>query len=151
MTAAVLLLFVAFVRAPGTGPLTVNNIQTINGQVFIIQGGFTVLGTSFIPSTANSPGTQGCSWTTGGVCQFATTTSDWILSVLLTLNMVPQAQTTYTTGLTGTPQIAGTSFVGMFMPFSVATTATSGSTMSFLFDLQTTTLPSTTGFVITVR
>lgn len=149
-TAIILLLLVGFTSATATAPVTTTTVQTLAGAIFKITGAFTVIAAGYAPQGAtSSTGTNPCTWVSNappgpspaGVCTTATVTGNWALEVNMQLNSGFVAGT-----YTILESVVGIS--GIPMSFSVPSTATPGSVLSFVFDLATTTLPATT--VITV-
>jgi hypothetical protein len=135
--ATVMLLFVGLASATQTAPLTFNNIQELNGQIFRITGAFTFAVAGFHGAGSNATATSPCSWTStnlNGVnaplCNTAETQGDWIYEVIMRLNTVPHVDTPYTM-LVHMNAISGAIF------FDVPSNATANSYTVFDFDAGT--------------
>jgi hypothetical protein len=137
IAATAMLLFIGFASATQTAPLTFNNIQELNGQIFKINGGFTFVVAGFHAAGANATATNSCSWTSTNfsgvnapVCTTNLTAGDWIYEVIMRLNTVPPVNTPYT-------MLVHMNAISNAIFFNVPSNATANTYTVFDFDAGT--------------
>jgi hypothetical protein len=89
-------LFAAYSFATNVDVTTLT-VQSENGVLFNINGGFTAASNGFsaIPS-AGTASTQPATWTSGNIVQTALTAGHWYYSLTLTITASATTSTTYT-------------------------------------------------------
>ncbi len=127
---------------------TTTTNQAQNGVLFNVAGGFTAASNGYLVIQATSAtSAQPCTWATGGTCQTALTAGNWEYSLTLTLNAAATASTTYTVTV---QQNTGTGYTTLgTRTVTTLATITAGQTMTFLFDLGSTSFTAPVGIVIT--
>jgi hypothetical protein len=151
--ATLLTLFAGAAYATTSSPVTTTTLQSLNGVVLNITGGFTATSITLLPSTITQAATSSCTWASNGQCNTATISGNWNVYVQLQLNTVPAAATSYTVIFGDGQAIVGTN---PFSPvrtisFSVPSTSTAASTMFFVFDSGSTNLVGGTFFTVAVQ
>ena len=144
----VIALFAAYSFASSVN-VTTATVQSENGVLFNVNGGFTAVsnGFSVVQSTA-SASTQPATWTPSGIIQTALAAGHWYYSLTLTIAAAATASTTYTVTVswnTGT----GYTTLGTLQVTSPST-ITAGQTMNFYIDTGLTTFSAPTALTITV-
>lgn len=129
--------------------VTTTTIQSENGVLFNVNGGFTAVsnGFSVVQSTA-AASTQPLTWAPGGTCQTALTAGDWYYNVTLTLAATAAASHTYTVTVTWN---TGTGYTPLgALQFTTLATITAGQIMNFCIDTTLTTFNAPAAMTITV-
>lgn len=146
---SLILLTLASATSPATTTTTVT-VQNLAGVQIVITNAFSILpggsnwALALMVLNSTGPSTLGCIWTQYATCQAFTVVGDWGVIVALQLNKVPSTTTSY--------KITSISpYLQSYETFSVPSTATVGSFMSFILNLGSPTLPSATGFIIDVE
>ena len=136
LAVAGMLLAAGLVHGLGSAPLTTNTVQSLSGVITKITGAFTVTLVQYV-ANGNTYGASGpCTWAPASVCFTASTSGDWLVYVGVQLNIAPSISTNYVIqeGIVGVQANSIT--------FSVPSTATTPSIMTFSFDTGQATLNS---------
>ena len=129
---------------------TSTTIQTENGVLFNVNGGFTAASNGFsVVQNTGTATTLPATWANGGTVQTALTAGHWYYSLTLTLTGSASASTTYTVTVTWNTG-AGYSTLGSALTVTTLATITTGQTMTFLIDTGVTTFNAPAALTITV-
>jgi hypothetical protein len=129
--------------------VTSSTIQSENGVVFNVNGGFTAAsnGFSVVQSTA-SASTQPATWSSGGTVQTALTAGHWYYSLNLTIAAAASPSTTYTVTVSWNTG-SGYSTLGTLQVTTPAS-ITAGQMMYFYMDTGLTTFSAPVAMTVTV-
>jgi hypothetical protein len=130
--------------------VTNTTVQTENGVLFNVNGGFTGSSNGFIVTQSAASATSlPATWANGGTVTTATTAGNWQYSVTVTLNSGASTSTTYTVTVqwnTGSGYIT----MGTALTFTTLSTITAGQTMTFVFSTGVTSFNAPVGLLITI-
>jgi hypothetical protein len=144
----IIALFAAYSFATSVN-VTTSTVQSENGVLFNVSGGFTAVsnGFSVVQSTAVASA-QPATWTPSGTVQTALTAGHWYYSVTLTLAASATASTTYTVTVTWN---TGTGYTTLgTLQVTTLATITAAQTMTFYIDTGLTTFNAPTALTVTV-
>ncbi len=129
--------------------VTTSTIQTENGVLFNVVGGFTAASNGFsVIQSAGAASTQPATWSNGGAVQTALVAGRWYYSLTLTITATATPSTTYTTTVTWNTG-SGYTTLGTLQVTTPAT-ITAGQTMTFLMDTGQTSFNGPAALTITV-
>ncbi len=123
--------------------------QSQYGVSYNVTGAFTAADRGFqVVPVGVAASSQPCTWANTGICQTGLTQGHYEYTLLLTLNTVPGATTTYTVTVKW-DQGTGQSQMGQ-LTVSVPNTATAGNSMTFNFDTAGTSFTAPLSIDVTV-
>ncbi len=123
--------------------------QSQYGVSYNVTGAFTAADRGFqVVPVGVAASSQPCTWANTGICQTGLTQGHYEYMLLLTLNTVPGATTTYTVTVKW-DQGTGQSQMGQ-LTVSVPNTATAGNSMTFNFDTAGTSFTTPLSIDVTV-
>ena len=129
--------------------VTTSTIQSENGVLFNVIGGFTAASNGFtVVQSAGSASTQPATWAPSGTVQTALVAGHWYYSLTLTLTAAATASTTYTVTVTWNTG-SGYTTLGTLQVTTLAT-ITATQTMNFYIDTGVTTFSGPAALTITV-
>ena len=139
----------AIVSFAVTVTTTTTTNQAQSGVLFNVAGGFTAASNGYVVVQATAAASANpCPWASAGTCQTALTAGDWQYSVTLTINSGVAVSTTFTMTV---QQNTGTGYTSLpTLRVTTPASITAGQTMTFLFDLSSTSFTAPVGIVITV-
>ena len=121
------------------------------GVVYQVTGAFTASSNGFATAgAAVAASIQPCPWSNGGTCTTAIIAGHFYYGIVLTLNTVPTATTTYTVSIYWSQNGGARALMGS-LTVSVPTTAVIGQTMTFNFDTAGTSINAPVSIDVTVQ
>ena len=130
--------------------VTSTTVQSQNGILYDVTGGFTVASNGFsVVQSTSSASTLPVTWSNGGTVKTALSAGHWYYSLTLTINSNAEAITTYTVTVTwNTGSVYST--LGSALTFTTPGTIVPSQTMNFFFDTGLTSFNAPTAITITV-
>jgi hypothetical protein len=129
--------------------VTTSTIQSENGVLFNVNGGFTAASNGFsVVQSTGSASTQPATWANSGIVQTALTAGRWYYSITLTLAAAASPSTTYTVTVTWNTG-SGYTTLGT-LQVTTLSSITAGQTMNFYMDTGVTTFSGPAALTITV-
>jgi len=133
-----------------TVSVTPTTVQSQNGVLFNVVGGFTVASNGFsVVQSAGTASTQPATWSNSGTVQTALTAGHWYYALTLTITASASVSTTYTVTVTWNTG-SGYSTLGSALTFTTLGTITPSQTMNFYIDTGLTSFNAPTAITITV-
>lgn len=130
--------------------VTTSTLQTQNGVLFNVVGGFTATSNGFsVVQSLGTASTLPVAWTNGGTVQTALTAGHWYYSLTLTITASASVSTTYTVTVTWNTG-SGYSTLGSALTFTSPATITAGQTINFYIDTGLTSFNAPAAITISV-
>lgn len=130
--------------------VTSTTVQSQNGILFNVTGGFTVASNGFsVVQSTSTASTQPATWSNGGTVKTALTAGHWYYSLTLTINAGATVDTTYTVTVTWNTG-SGYGTLGSALTLTTPDPIVASQTMNFFFDTGLTSFNAPTAITITV-
>jgi len=140
----------AIVSFAASVTITTTTSQAVQGVIYNVVGGFTVVPNNFaVTYDAASATSLPATWEDGDTVTTATTFGNWQYMLTVTINAAASPSTTYTVTVTWNTG-SGYTTLGSALTFTTPASITSGQSMTFVFNTGETTFNAPAGMLITI-